>query len=569
MGKTKQNLWTKFGGKEFFARMAENAKNDGEGNEIAKTYATKDVATTTADGLLSKTDKQKLDGIATGAQVNTIESISANGTALTPDGNKNVDIPLATSQVDGLLPHGKFPLIPPAPDLADGPDQVYSFDENAEMSWQTIVKDYLGDMVLDQQGNPVTGEDGSPVFSEGSVRLWLSYKGTEFGARRAYDDHTGANIHDSIEARTTLAQVTAAIESALANYGGFQVVSLNSDVPPVPDVAEPSTRFIYLTREEPSTKEDPYTEWIWVEPDGGVAHWEKIGETSIDISNFASKVPNAEGNIPALDANGDLVDSGVAAASLTSKSAADGGTDLSLVTTGEKYVWNNTRQLPDPTGHVNGAVLSLMSSTVQWDGDGQDDFVTFNFPEGVEIPRTGGDYYNAIQIGNLIWMTSNMACAPSGLSRSYYMEYSDQSHTEWGYRYNTEAIRYLLTNTDWLPIGWRIPKQEDFNALYLAASGQGLDLKAETGWYTNSRQDPYGFHADPSGEWSLSPWGGSSMGWYHTGSNDSDGKATYWTQTVSNRGYYIAKLTNGGTFTTNSSTSWACIRLVKDAPVED
>ena len=33
------------GGKEFFARMAENSKNDGEGNEISQTYATKDVMT--------------------------------------------------------------------------------------------------------------------------------------------------------------------------------------------------------------------------------------------------------------------------------------------------------------------------------------------------------------------------------------------------------------------------------------------------------------------------------------------------------------------------------------------
>jgi uncharacterized protein (TIGR02145 family) len=42
MSKTKQQLWTKFGGKEFFARMADNATHDGNGNEISTTYATKD-----------------------------------------------------------------------------------------------------------------------------------------------------------------------------------------------------------------------------------------------------------------------------------------------------------------------------------------------------------------------------------------------------------------------------------------------------------------------------------------------------------------------------------------------
>ena len=42
MSKTKQALWTKFGGKAFFARMADNATHDGDGNEISTTYATKD-----------------------------------------------------------------------------------------------------------------------------------------------------------------------------------------------------------------------------------------------------------------------------------------------------------------------------------------------------------------------------------------------------------------------------------------------------------------------------------------------------------------------------------------------
>ena len=96
MSKTKQKLWTKFGGKEFFARMAENAKNDADGNEITQTYATKDVATTSADGLMSSADKTKLNGLETGAEVNVIEGITVNGTALSPDPNKNVDIPLAT-----------------------------------------------------------------------------------------------------------------------------------------------------------------------------------------------------------------------------------------------------------------------------------------------------------------------------------------------------------------------------------------------------------------------------------------------------------------------------------------
>lgn len=39
-------------------------------------------------------EKTKLDGIAAGAQVNVIETVKVNGTALTPDANKAVDVPV-------------------------------------------------------------------------------------------------------------------------------------------------------------------------------------------------------------------------------------------------------------------------------------------------------------------------------------------------------------------------------------------------------------------------------------------------------------------------------------------
>lgn len=94
MSKTKQQLWTKFGGKEFFARMADNATHDGDGNEISTTYATKDAATTSADGLMSAADKGKLDNIESSAEVNLIETVSVAGTALEIE-SKSVNVPEA------------------------------------------------------------------------------------------------------------------------------------------------------------------------------------------------------------------------------------------------------------------------------------------------------------------------------------------------------------------------------------------------------------------------------------------------------------------------------------------
>lgn len=86
-------------------------------NELAQALGDDpNFATTVATQIGQKVDKEegkelssndftdeyqsKLDGIESEAQVNLIESISANGTPLEPDENKNVDIPLATTKFE-------------------------------------------------------------------------------------------------------------------------------------------------------------------------------------------------------------------------------------------------------------------------------------------------------------------------------------------------------------------------------------------------------------------------------------------------------------------------------------
>lgn len=53
-------------------------------------------ATTSVHGLMTASDKTKLNGIETGAQVNVIETVKVNGTALTPS-SKAVDITTPTT----------------------------------------------------------------------------------------------------------------------------------------------------------------------------------------------------------------------------------------------------------------------------------------------------------------------------------------------------------------------------------------------------------------------------------------------------------------------------------------
>ena len=65
-------------------------------NELEEKFSTQntDTATTSSNGLMSAADKAKLISIEDSAQVNIIETVKVNGTALTPS-SKAVNIDLA------------------------------------------------------------------------------------------------------------------------------------------------------------------------------------------------------------------------------------------------------------------------------------------------------------------------------------------------------------------------------------------------------------------------------------------------------------------------------------------
>ena len=67
----------------------------GDGTWVVPENTTYADATTSTHGLMSVNDKKKLDAIASGAQVNKIETVKVNGTALTPDSSKAVNVDLS------------------------------------------------------------------------------------------------------------------------------------------------------------------------------------------------------------------------------------------------------------------------------------------------------------------------------------------------------------------------------------------------------------------------------------------------------------------------------------------
>lgn len=85
------------------------------------------------DGLMTADDKKKLNGIASGAEINTIESISVNGVPQTPDANRNVDLTIiATGGVQGVkLDGAQSPLTPDASDIVTIPNAVSADSQNA------------------------------------------------------------------------------------------------------------------------------------------------------------------------------------------------------------------------------------------------------------------------------------------------------------------------------------------------------------------------------------------------------------------------------------------------------
>lgn len=128
-------------------------------------------------GVIYPADKQKIE--------HSVQDITLNGGSPLQkiDGVVNID-------TDDVLPD------------VDDDDLILSGNqsENTPIAWKKIVKDYVGDRVEDQNNGQLADENDNPIVDENAVQLWVSYKNTEFGARRAYEDHTGANIHDTIAA---------------------------------------------------------------------------------------------------------------------------------------------------------------------------------------------------------------------------------------------------------------------------------------------------------------------------------------------------------------------------------
>lgn len=190
----------------------------------------------------------KVDGIiAEGGEPNVIEVVQKNGTAL-PISNKtvNVEVPTATS------------------DLTNDGDGTSNF------ATESYVSQHGGKIdVIQVNSVPQT-------ITNKTVNIDLS------GYAESADLPTKTSDLTNDSNYQTETQVQALIDSELADITGidFQVVQT------LPSSGVKGT--FYLVPNQ-SSSTDIYDEYIWLTPTGGTAHWEQIGTTAVDLSNYWSK----------------------------------------------------------------------------------------------------------------------------------------------------------------------------------------------------------------------------------------------------------------------------------------
>lgn len=207
----------------------------------------------------TNTLKNKLDGIAAGAQVNVIEGVNVNGAAVTPT-NKIVNLTVPTKLTD-LTNDGNFVK-----------DANYVHTDN---NFTTTLLNKLNGISAGAEVN---------VQSDWSVTTTSSDAYIKNKPTKVSDFTNDSNFQNAT-------QVQNAINAAMEGITGieFQIVQT------LPSTGEKGV--IYLVPNSGSGN-NSYDEYIWV-TNGSTSSFEKIGTTDVDLSGYWSKtelvaITNAE-----------------------------------------------------------------------------------------------------------------------------------------------------------------------------------------------------------------------------------------------------------------------------------
>jgi len=113
--------------------------------------------------------------------------------------------------------------------------------------------------------------------------------------------------------------------------------------------------------------------------------------------------------------------------------------------------------------------------------------------EGTFTDPRDGKTYKTVKIGNQTWMAENLNYECEG---SKFYDNDPANAEKYGRLYD------WATAFKACPSGWHIPSKEEWRTLVDYAGGfdiSGKELKARSGWRTNSGTDAFGFSALPGG----------------------------------------------------------------------
>ena len=148
-----------------------------------------------------------------------------------------------------------------------------STTSNDNVPSEKLVKDSL-----DNKNDKVTGTSGNLAWFNNNGLLADS----GISVSTSWSSSTGSDT--KVASEKLVKSAVNDLITEIGNINAFEVVPLTGGSSSVPDVQNPSTKIIYLTKDSGSTATDPYTEWIYSNNT-----WEVIGETSMDLSGYKTK----------------------------------------------------------------------------------------------------------------------------------------------------------------------------------------------------------------------------------------------------------------------------------------
>lgn len=259
----------KIDGYRLLAASAQRALGDSDGSDITATYLKKADFNTSADTWNDVADKvsstsSTWNKVSAKLDTSSFESFTATADVTPYTAGANIDI---TNYV------------------VSGKDWTTDITNTAQDASANAVDTVEGKFKYDSN-NKITGYDTSAFAND----KYTGGTGIEI---------TNANVINVTGEYVTSATAASATDKLLVLHnnawielpdteGGY--LTANSAAGGVPDVAIGSSalKYIYLVKDGTATGADKYNEWIFTSADASTTAWEKIGDTSIDLNDYAT-----------------------------------------------------------------------------------------------------------------------------------------------------------------------------------------------------------------------------------------------------------------------------------------